>query len=125
MKGKKFFNTLAAKILVIALMLAATAGLVIGLFFLARPLNSGVRIGDALKGLSYEQTTVFGEKLAMDAINGVSEKNESLLFEKQGEYDGKQTVDITQLDAGIGYKSKNPATTYALADLASMYNEGS
>ena len=125
MKGKKFFNTLAAKILVIALMLAATAGLVLGIFFLARPLNSGVRIGDALKGFSYEQTTAFGEKLAMDAINGVSEKDESLLFEKQGEYDGKQTVDITQLNAGIGCKSKNPATTYTLADLASMYNEGS
>ncbi len=123
MKNRKFLAAKGAKALVICLMLLCVAAAVVGAYFIAVPLNSGVSMTDALKDCKYTQTSAYGRVLAQNGFEELSAAEGASKFMKQGNYDNTQTIDIDleKQDKGIYAEDKNPATTYTLADLETFY----
>ncbi len=86
--------------------------------------NTGASLEEAMEDASFYELRFMQATAEAEVSNALSQKLYESAFWVDGKYDELQTVDITNVKAGIHCQDKNPATTYKLEDLVAMYNKG-
>lgn len=87
-------------------------------------LSAGASVEEAVGGVDYYNLKNTEHYVHSQAYNLIEQDISHNSFWVDGTYDEEQTVDITNLSGGILVADKNPATTYQMKDLVTMYEKG-
>ena len=114
---KKFLYSGIGKVIVIAAMLASITCVAISAAWMISGLSFGMQ-GNVLQPQLYPQTTeVVNGYLIPEVHDFLDNVKLSEKYLKKGTLDKKQTIDISDLNAGINNKKKTPELTYTLEEL--------
>lgn len=120
MKKRTFYGWPAKIIVAVILIVAAIVGSIGGTWFL-KGQQMGETFSEIAENTPYENTGASAESLnekVGSILEGFEYRN---IFETNGYYVKKATVDIMHIQDGVPYADKKNATTYYLSDLASFY----
>ncbi|MCD8333733.1 MAG: hypothetical protein LUB60_06440 [Clostridiales bacterium] len=121
MKKKKFY-AIPAKIIVIAVLSAASFLAGIAGMRLLQGHWIGMTMLDMARMSDYENSSEAANYLYREGSTILSTlQNENNFCSYGSSYDETDTIDIMNLSAGVDNPDKNPETTYTLAELASFY----
>ncbi len=123
MKRGKTFGSLAARVLVIALIFASTLGIITGAFWLVRIDRTGVDISDAMQRVEFTKTSYVARRVVFQGLDELQSAMTQNQFKTNGSYDLTSTVDITKLSAGVSAANKDDSTSYTLEDLQKLYQD--